>query len=122
MMKLLRALHHVHSAKIIHRDIKPENIMFGKNDEVKFIDFGFAVTQKRSIANMDVAGTPYYIAPEVLKGRYGKECDVWSLGVLLYQIVTGDMPFNGNDEKEVFGKIKKGEFSYSKGLDLSSDV
>lgn len=71
---------------------------------------------------MDVAGTPYYIAPEVLSARYGKECDVWSLGVLLYQMMTGEMPFDGNDEKEVFGKIKKGHYTYPKGLELSPEV
>ena len=59
---------------------------------------------------MDVAGTPYYIAPEVLSGNYGKECDIWSLGVCIYQLLTGEMPFDGSSQAEVFGKIKKGEF------------
>jgi len=71
---------------------------------------------------MDIAGTPYYIAPEVLGGRYGKECDVWSLGVLLYQMMTGEMPFDGNNEDEVFRKIKKGNYTYPKGLELSPEV
>jgi len=71
MQKLLRALQHCHSQNIIHRDIKPENIMFGDDGEVKLIDFGFAIVQKKKSAHMDVAGTPYFIAPEVLSGKYG---------------------------------------------------
>ena len=59
---------------------------------------------------MDICGSPYYIAPEVLTGSYGKECDIWSLGVTLYQLLTGEMPFDGSGQQEVFRKIKKGSF------------
>lgn len=110
MKDLLKALQHCHSQCIIHRDIKPENIMYGKSGYVKFIDFGFAIAQHHKKAEMDVCGSPYYIAPEVLSGKYGQECDIWSLGVTLYQLITGEMPFDGSGQQEVFRKIKKGNF------------
>lgn len=68
---------------------------------------------------MEVMGTPYYVAPEVLTGYYGKECDIWSLGVCLYQILTGNMPFDGNNQEEVFNKIKEGKFNID--VDLSAE-
>ena len=72
--------------------------MFDNYGEVKFIDFGLAIVKKRKGASdMDIAGTPYYIAPEVLSYKYGKECDIWSLGICIYQLLTGKMPFNAKD-------------------------
>lgn len=108
--KLLKALEHCHSQNIIHRDIKPENIMFGADGEVRFVDFGFALVVNDKRQESEVAGTPYYIAPEVLDEKYNKQCDVWSLGVSLYQLLSGEMPFDGSTPREVFGKIKSGKF------------
>jgi calcium-dependent protein kinase len=61
-----------------------------------------------------LAGTPYFISPEVLKGIYGKECDMWSLGVLLHILLSGDFPFCGDSRAEVFDKISIGKVTFKK--------
>ena len=112
MDKLVRAIIHCHKQNIVHRDIKPENIMYGSDGEVKFIDFGLAKqTAKTNQKLHTVAGTPYFISPEVLNGNYGKECDIWSLGVVLYLLINGKYPFDGNSRAEVFGKIQRGDYT-----------
>lgn len=92
MEKLFRAIGHCHANGIVHRDIKPENIMIGKDKEVKLIDFGLS-KQSSSSSLSTIAGTPYYMAPEVLEGYYNNKCDIWSLGVLLYVLLSGYLPF-----------------------------
>lgn len=119
MDKLVRAIIHCHKQNIVHRDIKPENIMYGSDGEVKFIDFGLAKqTAKANQKLHTVAGTPYFISPEVLNGSYGKECDLWSLGVVLYLLITGKYPFDGNSRAEVFGKIQRGDFTIPESVKL----
>lgn len=110
--KILKAINHCHSQKIIHRDIKPENIMYGADGEVKLIDFGLAKQVKEQNSHLrTIAGTPYFISPDVLHGNYGKECDIWSLGVVFYMMMTGKYPFDGSNRVEVFSKIKSGKFN-----------
>lgn len=106
MKDLLSALMHIHSMNIIHRDIKPENIMFDKEEggTAKFIDFGLACQMKKG--EQTVAGTPYYLAPEVLTGFYNQECDIWSLGVVIYQLLSGTMPFEGTTLNQLMDAIK----------------
>ena len=72
--------------------------------EVKLIDFGLACQLQQSMKQL--AGTPYYIAPEVLSKNYGKECDIWSLGVVIYFMLSGQMPFDGRNLKELYRNIK----------------
>lgn len=93
MKKLFGALHHMHSQNVVHRDIKPENIMLAEDDELKLIDFGLSKRQDGNKKMKTIAGTPYYMAPEVLDGLYDTKCDTWSLGVLLYVFMSGYLPF-----------------------------
>lgn len=60
---------------------------------------------------MEIAGSPFYIAPEVLSESYGKECDMWSLGVTIFHILTGKLPFKSKDSAKLFDKIKKGAYN-----------
>jgi len=109
IQKALSALNHCHKLNIIHRDIKPENLMFGKEGEIRIVDFGLAQESKKNIQQM--AGTPYFMSPDVLNGSYGQKCDIWSLGCVLYMLVAGELPFDGTSRAEVFEKIKSGAYA-----------
>ena len=76
----------------MHRDIKPENIMITDQGKVKLIDFGLAIASRKKYQT-DMAGTPDYMAPGVIKGHYHSKADIWSLGVVLYTLVSGYLPF-----------------------------
>jgi len=103
--KVVLAVNHCHANNIIHRDIKPENIMYGKDGEIKLIDFGLSkILDTKKVMNT-IVGTPYYMAPEVIKGVYDKKCDIWSIGVLLYTLVSGYLPFTGKNRFVVYDKI-----------------
>jgi serine/threonine protein kinase len=108
--KIVKALMHCHSSNIMHRDIKPENIVFDANGEPKLTDFGFALYQEKKCSWNDTVGSPLYMSPEMLYGKYGQECDVWSLGVVIYFMLTGDYPFEGETIAETNKKISFGSF------------
>ena len=86
--------------------------MITKEGSVRLIDFGLSKASKSKNLTT-VAGTPYYMAPEVLEGSYGQKADLWSLGVLLYTLVSGYLPFQGGNSHEVFRKIKEAEFHFN---------
>lgn len=106
--KLLQAVRYLHDRNICHRDLKPENILFKRKDtslDVKIIDFGLSKQLKDGERMRKKLGTPYYLAPEVLEENYGREVDMWSIGVITYVILWGYPPFYGNGAKELFKNI-----------------
>jgi calcium-dependent protein kinase len=114
MYKLLHAINHLHNQNICHRDIKPENILYKSkeaNSEIKLIDFGLSYKFGEAEEMHTIVGTSYYVAPEVLEKRYGMECDIWSLGVILYLLLAGKPPFAGSDKNDIFNKIQNCEYS-----------
>jgi calcium-dependent protein kinase len=104
---VLEAIKKLNDCGIVHRDIKPENILISKEGDIKIIDFGLARVYINSMFN-DVVGSPYYIAPEVLMAQHGPACDIWSIGVLMYIMLCGYLPFSGESPNQVFAKIIKG--------------
>jgi len=95
----------------VHRDLKPENFMFDREggSHLRLIDFGFA-KYTHGKALKEALGTLSYAAPEVLKGNYGKECDLWSIGVMLFVMLAGTMPFFGASPSETKQAIGRGGF------------
>jgi serine/threonine-protein kinase len=97
---VLEALDYIHANGVVHRDLKPENIMVDDNDHIKLIDFGIAsdsVSRRLTYANFTAnLGTPNYISPEQVKGKRGdSRTDIYSMGVILYEMLSGKLPFSG---------------------------
>ncbi|XP_029122402.1 calcium-dependent protein kinase 29 [Elaeis guineensis] len=96
MRTIMEVVQHCHKNGVIHRDLKPENFLFANQSEnapLKAIDFGLSVFFKPGESFNEIVGSPYYMAPEVLKRNYGPQVDVWSAGVILYILLCGVPPF-----------------------------
>lgn len=123
--KVLSAIVYCHEMGICHRDIKPENILFENQNnqgEIKIIDFGLSRKYDTQVNMHTVLGTPYYVAPEVLKGNYNNKCDVWSIGIFTFVMLSGQPPFRGKTNNEIFNAILNNELSFpSKYFNAISD-
>eukprot|EP01036_Dinobryon_divergens_P029898 gene29899-39068_t len=112
---VLKALKYCHDQNIVHRDLKPENLLLTSSDEdadLKLADFGFAV-QAEGDTLTDQLGTPDYIAPDILSRKpYGKAVDMWSLGVVVFVLLGGYMPFSGATQAKLFRNIQLGVFEF----------
>lgn len=112
MKNILEGVNYLHKKNIVHRDLKPENILFTKNGVLKIVDFGTSKFFTKKVMKT-THGTPYYIAPEVLKEKYDEKCDIWSCGVILYILLCGFPPFNGKDDEEIMNNVRKGTFNFN---------
>lgn len=123
LRKLVSAVSFMHSRRVVHRDLKPENLLFTSDDadaDIKVVDFGFARLKQEKEAMHTPCFTLHYAAPEVLNGDpegYDENCDLWSLGVILYTMLCGRAPFHARSRDDsaaaVMARIKGGEFSFS---------
>jgi len=112
MRQLLEACIYLKSRGIAHRDLKPDNLLVTKDGRIKISDFGLSKDYSKSVLQTSV-GTANYVAPEVLSGQnYDFQCDVWSCGVIAYTLLSAQMPFYGNDNREIFDKILALDYTF----------
>eukprot|EP00971_Amphidinium_carterae_P235261 4668551-Amphidinium_carterae.1 len=114
---LVLVLEELYNRQVVYRDLKPENVMLDYHGYVKLIDFGTAKKlHDASARTFSTVGTPHYMAPEAMrKEGYGCEVDVWALGVMLYEMVVGWLPFGVNDlesHSEVFEAVLQGKLEF----------
>ncbi|MFP4365323.1 MAG: serine/threonine protein kinase, partial [Spirochaetia bacterium] len=115
-MDACKALKYAHDKGVIHRDIKPANILISRNGEIKLVDFGIAVSVEDDEAGLTkegmTLGTPSYMAPEQFENtkNVDKRADIYSMGVMLYEMVTGKKPFPGSLSAEAIAAIHKGKY------------
>ncbi|KAE8731604.1 Calcium-dependent protein kinase 17 [Hibiscus syriacus] len=113
---IVQIVHTCHSMGVIHRDLKPENFLLLNKEEdspLKATDFGLSVFYKPGEEFKEIVGSAYYIAPEVLKRKYGPEADIWSIGVMLYIFLSGVPPFWSESENGIFNSILRGHIDFS---------
>lgn len=112
--QLVQALYYLHSNRVIHRDMKPQNILVGAHGRVKLCDFGFArAMSSNTVVLTSIKGTPLYMAPELVKEQpYDLTVDLWSLGVILYELLVGQPPFFTNSIYSLINHIVKDPVEY----------
>jgi len=121
--QMLNAVAYLHKHGIAHRDLKPENILLDKNGNIKISDFGLARFVEQVEMMTTLCGTPQYIAPEIVcmgipeedkppPEGYGPAVDMWSLGCILYTLLSGELPFQNNNRKGLWHQIREGIYSF----------
>jgi calcium/calmodulin-dependent protein kinase I len=116
VVKMLKAVAYCHARKVAHCDMKPKNLLLMSDDNdsyIKLADFGFAarVHEPRSLTKQ--CGTPFFVSPEILMRKgYDQQSDMWSVGCIVYLLLSGNLPFMGRSQKELFRKIVSGKYEF----------
>ncbi|XP_053824517.1 MAP/microtubule affinity-regulating kinase 4 [Vidua chalybeata] len=110
--QIVSAVHYCHQKNIVHRDLKAENLLLDADANIKIADFGFSNEFSRGSKLDTFCGSPPYAAPELFQGKKydGPEVDIWSLGVILYTLVSGSLPFDGHNLKELRERVLRGKY------------
>ena len=122
--QIVAAVAYIHQSGYAHRDLKPENILIDEEQQLKLIDFGLCANPKGGIASIleTCCGSPAYAAPELVSGRnyIGSEADIWSMGVLLYALLCGFLPFDDENISSLYRKIQLGIYEKPSWLTIDS--
>eukprot|EP01130_Rhizamoeba_saxonica_P001279 TRINITY_DN1115_c0_g1_i2.p1 TRINITY_DN1115_c0_g1~~TRINITY_DN1115_c0_g1_i2.p1 ORF type:complete len:261 (-),score=51.51 TRINITY_DN1115_c0_g1_i2:26-808(-) len=123
--QMLEAVHYLHQQNIAHRDLKPENILLTDTGQIKITDFGLARIAEKASIMTTLCGTPQYVAPEIISlgmsanssdtiksSGYGQAVDMWSLGVILYILLSGFPPFEDEDRMNLYRSIQNGHYTF----------
>jgi serine/threonine-protein kinase HSL1, negative regulator of Swe1 kinase len=117
--QVLSGLSYCHRFNICHRDLKPENLLLDDTKKIiKIADFGMAALNPEGTHLDSSCGSPHYAAPEIIKGKpyVGQRADIWSLGVILYALLTGFLPFDDDNVVRLLERVKKGSFTMPHGV------
>jgi calcium-dependent protein kinase len=117
IQQVIGAIEYCHNNGIVHRDLKPENLLYlnagdEEDNPIKIADFGLSQFLYYNKNLTSKVGTAYYVPPEILAGKYTEKCDIWSSGVILYILLSGEPPFNGSNDNLIYSKIKKIDFNF----------
>jgi len=114
--EVMLVIKYCHDMGVVHRDIKPENILLTTSGKIKLADFGLATRISNGQNLTGLAGSPAYVAPEVLLGNYSEKVDIWSAGILLHALLVGDLPFRGESKEAIFEAIKNVKLDFHMGV------
>lgn len=122
MKQISNGLKYLMDNSILHRDLKPQNIMINNSNNIKIADFGFARHFQTDTIAETLCGTPLYMAPEIMKNRkYNYKSDLWSVGVILYQMIFGRRPYYANNILDLLKKIEQEKIRFDESIDVSDE-
>lgn len=126
MSQIVSAFKDMFSKKVIHRDLKPANILLFNEHLLKITDFGFArqLSHMNEPSNLTRVGSPYYMSPQILSGAlFSSKCDVWSLGIIIYQMLMGKTPWVAQTHQELLRNINdKPDIKFDKSIEVSQEL